>query len=211
MDNITYEICVDSLDKALDAQNKGADRIELCEELIIGGITPSKNLILSVRKNLNIKIHALIRPRGGNFVYNDYELKQMENDILFCRDYKIDGIVFGILDKENKIDKINCKKLVDISRPMQTTFHKAFDVVKNPIKALEDIIKCGFDRILTSGCKQTAEEGILNLKNFIRIAGNKIIIMPGGKIRKENLGNILNKTGAKEIHSSSSVIIKKLF
>lgn len=196
------EIACFNLESCLIAQKAGADRIELCENYKTGGITPSENLIQQARKNLQIDLFVMIRPRDGNFIYSDQEFEQMKAQILFCKQNNCNGIVFGILNQGNKVNKKRCKELVELAKPMQCTFHRAFDEVENSKEAMEEIIYCGFKRILTSGRQKTAVEGAELIKNLITKAKDKIIIMPGGGIRSFNFSQIL-KTGASEFHSAS--------
>ncbi|MBI5404084.1 MAG: copper homeostasis protein CutC [Ignavibacteriae bacterium] len=205
---VKYEIACFDFESAMLAQKAGADRVELCSNQPEGGVTPSYGLIDLARKNLHIDLNVIIRPRGGNFVYTDSELNIMENDILVCKELGINGVVFGVLNEDKTIDKTVNSELVQIASPLATTFHRAFDETPDAMKALEDVIDCGFTRILTSGQKISAIEGTKLISGLIEAAGQKIIIMPGGGIRKENIKELIQITKAKEYHSSSTGIIK---
>ncbi len=196
------EIACFNLESCSIAQKAGAHRIELCENYSVGGITPSQNLILQARKTLQINLFVMIRPREGNFTYSDSEFEQMKSQIVFCKQNNCDGAVFGILTKENTVDKKRCKELVELAKPIPCTFHRAFDVIENSDQALEEIIDCGFSKILTSGRQKTVIQGIELIKNLITKAKGRIIIMPGGDIRSSNFSQIL-KTGASEFHSAA--------
>jgi copper homeostasis protein len=204
---IKFEIACFDFESAMIAQDAGADRIELCVNQTEGGVTPSYGLIELARKNIQIDLNVIIRPRGGNFLYTDFEYEIMENDILICKSLGINGVVLGILNEDNTIDKIRNSELVQFAYPMTTTFHRAFDKTPDAMKAMETVIDCGFTRILTSGQKPTAFEGAKLISGLVKSAGRKIIIMPGGGVRKENINDLINITKAKEYHSSSTKII----
>ena len=200
---MALEIACFNLESCLIAQQAGASRIELCSNYELGGITPSKELISEVRKKINIDLFVMIRPRGGNFNYSEKEFLQMQETILFCKEQNCDGVVFGILNKNNEIDVERCAKLVSLAKPMQCTFHRAYDECSYPEKALKEISDCGFSRLLTSGGKGNAIENLSQLKHLIDRSKNKITIMPGGGIRSENIFEIIDQTGAKEFHSAA--------
>jgi copper homeostasis protein len=196
------EIACFNLESCLIAQKAGAHRIELCENYKAGGITPSEQLILEARRKIQTDLFVMIRPRGGNFIYSEIELEEMRSQIEFCKELKCNGFVFGILTSENKVDSIRCKELVELAKPLPCTFHRAFDEIENQEEALEEIIKCGFKRILTSGKKKTAIEGSSKIVDLIQRSKNRIQIMPGGGIRSTNISE-LKKTGATEFHSAA--------
>jgi copper homeostasis protein len=202
------EICVDSLESAIKAQRAGADRIELCMALSEGGITPSYGLIKQCLENLDIKVNVIIRPRGGDFLYNGTEFDTMKQDIVFCREIGVNAVVSGVLNPDGSVDVSRTRELVDLARPMSFTFHRAFDVCADYEQALEAIISCNADRILSSGGESTAEAGMDLLKKLIRQAADRIIIMPGSGINPDNLEKIISYTGAKEVHASASVLIE---
>lgn len=194
------EICVDSVISALNAQEAGAHRIELCDNLEEGGTTPGPGKIIEVRKNVDIDVNVLIRPRGSDFLYSEIEYDVMRRDIEFCGESGVDGIVIGILLKDGNIDVGRTAKLAEIARPMSVTFHRAFDMSADPVKGLEDIIKTGAGRLLTSGMKNKAHEGISLIQKLVNDAGRRIIIMPGSGINETNIAEIARGTGANEFH-----------
>ena len=184
---IKIEICCTSIDAALMAEKYGANRIELCSELFFGGITPSIGLIESCIKELKIPIRVLIRPRGGNFNYSDSEIKVIINDIVRLKDLGVEGVVIGLSDKKGQIPLNKLEKILNIiDGKMKLTFHKAFDYLKRPFKDLKTIIDFGFDTILTSGRKKTAEEGINFINKLRKVANTEISIMPSGGINPQN-------------------------
>jgi copper homeostasis protein len=197
------EIACFNLESAVIAQRAGADRIEFCSDYSVGGVTPSFEEIAVARKQISIPLFVMIHLRIGEYVYTHSEIEEMKEAILFCKASGIDGVVFGILDADGNVDTEKCKELVALASPMKTTFHRAFDVVKNPTDAIEDIIACGFSRILTSGQKPSALAGADLISSLIRKAKDRIIILPGGGIRSSNISEIKEKTGAKEFHSAA--------
>jgi copper homeostasis protein len=207
---IKYEIACFDYESAVLAEKAGADRIELCRDKNAGGITPSHEVIAEAKSNIRIPVNVIIRPRGGDFCYNNSEFEIMKDDISYCRSVGINGVVFGILLPGYGIDEERNKLLVELAKPMQTTFHRAFDHTIEQEKSLEKIIECGFNRILTSGSKTNAVEGALWISKLINIAGEKVIVMPGGGIRKENINFIYKSTNALEFHSSSKEIINSI-
>jgi copper homeostasis protein len=201
--NFRLEICSDSVESAIIAQEAGADRIELCASLIEGGVTPSYATILAAREELHIPVHVLIRPRSGDFLYSEQEYELMKREIVFCRQSGIDGVVLGILRMDGSVDYERTSRLVDVSWPMSVTFHRAFDLCYEPEKGLHDIISCGAHRVLTSGQKNTAAEGTDLISMLVKSASGKIIIMPGSGINESNVSSIAEKTGASEFHMSA--------
>ena len=200
------EICANSYQSALNAQNAGADRIELCSELSVGGITPSYGLLKEVSEQLTILVNVLIRPRSGDFYYTDDEFLQMKSDIKTCKELGLNGIVSGVLNKDNSIDIARTKELIEFSKPLSFTFHRAFDCVSNPQESLIQLIDLKADRILTSGLQEKAENGIQLLIELQKLAENKLIILPGSGIIPTN-AILFKETGFKEIHTSASKII----
>ncbi len=194
------EICVDSVESAINAQVAGADRIELCNNLPEGGITPSYGTIFSARENLDIGLHVIIRPRGGDFLYSDTEFDIMRRDIEMCGEAGIDGIVIGILLATGSIDTDRTAKLIEFAHPMSVTFHRAFDMCIDPVRGLEDIITTGASRLLTSGQKDKATEGTGLIKMLVKQAGSRIIIMPGSGLDETNIAETARATGASEFH-----------
>jgi copper homeostasis protein len=197
------EVACFNLESCLIAQRSGAKRVELCENYSVGGITPHEELISKARKELEIDLFVMIRPREGNFIYSEIELEEMRSQIEFCKEEKCDGIAFGILTEKNKVDVEACKELVELAKPMECTFHRAFDEIKNSEEALENIIRCGFSRILTSGKGSAAQNGIEAIQRLIHKANKRIIIMPGGGIRSSNISELLHRTVATEFHSAA--------
>ncbi len=203
MSRIIIENCANSAASCLEAQKGGAHRVELCAGMPEGGTTPSYGEILAARKNINIALNVIIRPRGGDFLYSDQEIEIMKSDIKMAKELGADGVVFGCLTPEGKVDKTKCEYLLKQCQGLNTTFHRAFDATCDPSQALEDIIELGFDRILSSGCKATAYEGRFLLKELIIQANSRIIIMPGCGINENNIKEIRDTTGAHEFHSSA--------
>lgn len=196
-----------NIESCILAQTSGANRIELCDNPGEGGTTPSYGFIKAAREVLKIDLFPIIRPRGGNFFYSNDEFEIMKNDIQVCKDLGCDGVVFGLLKTDATVDKERCKELVKLAYPMSATFHRAFDRVTNSEKALEDVIECGFERILTSGFYPTAMEGKENLQKLIQQADKRIIIMPGSGVRSSNIKEIAESTGAVEFHSSARKLV----
>lgn len=203
--SILLEISLDSVESAMAAERGGAQRVELCDNLAGGGTTPSMKTIELVRRNITIGLHVMIRPRVGDFFYSDSEFEIMKKDIAAVKKLGVDGIVFGILKNDRTIDKDRIKMLADLAKPMNTIFHRAFDVVADPVQALQDVISSGCDRLLTSGQQQTAEEGIPLIAQLIKQAKDRIIIMPGCGVDVQNAKDILDRTGATEIHIGTAV------
>lgn len=199
------EVPVFDIESARIAQNAGAHRIELCSSMADGGITPSYGTILKAREILNIPVFVMIRPRGGNFTYSINEIEIMHSDIAFCRQTGIDGVVFGVLTKDGQVDQSVCKQLIQGAGNMQCTFHRAFDRTIDPLHALEDIVDCGFHRILTSGQKNTAPEGIELIAKLVKVAAGRIIIMPGSGVNEMNLQHLHQVCKAQEYHSSAKI------
>ena len=200
------EICTNSYQSAKNAQEAGAHRIELCQELSVGGITPSYGLLKQVIENLEILVFVLIRPRSGNFVYSDAEFKTMKSDIQLCKDLGCQGIVSGVLNADKTIDLKRTKELVELSKPLPFTFHRAFDEVSNPKEALEQLIGLGIERVLTSGQETSAEKGIVLLKELNGISKGRIIILAGRGVLAKN-ANAFKMIGLQEIHSSASKVV----
>ncbi len=185
------------------AQRAGANRIELCDNPADGGTTPSYGFIKAARKKLAIDLFPIIRPRAGDFFYSDDEFSIMKNDIKVCKDLGCDGIVTGLLLADGTIDKQRCTQLVELAYPMEVTFHRAFDRTADAMSALEDVIKTGCTRILTSGLHKDATSGGAIIKNLVKNAEDRITIMPGSGLRSENIIEIATVTGATEFHSSA--------
>lgn len=197
------EICAGSVASAVAARDGGAQRIELCAALEVGGVTPSAGLIAEARKVEGLVLNVIIRPRGGDFLYDDYEIACMEEDIRTCKSLGVDGVVIGALTANGDIDTATCKRLIKVADGMSVTFHRAFDMCRNPQKALEELIALGCHRVLTSGQAPTAEAGIELLSKLVEQADGRIIIMPGCGVNSNNAAKILQATGANEIHASA--------
>ncbi|MCB5229648.1 MAG: copper homeostasis protein CutC [Candidatus Cloacimonetes bacterium] len=204
---IILEICADSPDAAFLAERNGADRIELCAALDVGGITPSEGMIRIVRQHLQIPLMVLIRPRMGDFCYSKDELAVMKADVKWAKDLGVDGVVFGILEPNGNLDLERVQELVQLAQPLSVTFHRAFDFCVNPLQALEGLISMGIDRILTSGQQQTAMQGASLIRELMDKAGERIIVMPGSGINSGNVIELLELTHAREIHLSASHMV----
>ncbi|KAL7841861.1 hypothetical protein SRHO_G00255520 [Serrasalmus rhombeus] len=197
------EVCVDSVESAINAERGGAGRIELCSSLLEGGITPSIGLLQVVKENVQIPVYVMIRPRGGDFLYTDREVEVMRRDVELMKIHRADGLVLGALTEDGRVDAELCMELLAVCRPLPVTFHRAFDMVHDPSVALETLVSLGFERILTSGCDSSALEGLPLIKRLVEQAKGRIIIMPGGGITERNLQRILEGSGAQEFHCSA--------
>jgi len=198
---ILEAVCFNS-GSVLAAASGGADRIELCAAPSEGGITPSHAMIRWALSAVTIPVFIMIRPRGGDFLYSREEVEIMKQDILECRSLGVPGVVFGILKKDGSVNFTLCKELVKLAHPMSCTFHRAFDMTKDKIPALEDVIGCGFERILTSGGEQSAQQGKQLIAELHRKAGGRIIVMPGGGVNVTSIETLAEFTGLKEYHVS---------
>jgi len=206
---VLLEVCANSVTSAIAAQEGGAGRVELCENLHEGGTTPSHGQILMARKKLHIKLYVLLRPRSGDFLYTNLEYDVMTADLRYCIEAGCDGVVIGILNADGTIDKERCTALVTMAKQwgLGVTFHRAFDICADMDRALEDIIEMGCERILTSGGKITAIEGLGTIANLIKKADSRITIMPGSGINEKNVGDVVQFTGAIEVHSSARMSV----
>ena len=193
------EVCAESYEYALKAEKAGADRIELCKDLHLDGLTPDYESAKKTIDTLDIPVFILIRPRGGDFIYSHEEFELMKSDIIKFKEMGCKGIVSGVLNNDNSIDIKKTKELVELSRPLEFTFHRAFDKVNNPLNEIENLIELGIDRVLTSGQKEKAIDGLVLLKQLNSISKNRIKIMPGSGINKSNIVNFVN---FEEIHGS---------
>lgn len=201
---MTIEIVVYNIESALRAQEGGADRIELCDNPAEGGTTPSFGTIEAVRQNVNMDVYVMIRPRGGDFHYSNYEFHSMKRDIDQCQKISVDGVVFGILNEDGTLDKKRCKELIDRARPLKVTCHRAFDMTRDPFEALEACIEVGFHRILTAGHQTTALKGVDLIAQLITKANGRIAIMPGSGVNENTVEELVRKTKANEIHFSAT-------
>ena len=194
------EICVDSVEGVRAARDAGASRVELCASLIEGGITPSRGMIRQARAVSGIKLHVIIRPRGGDFLFSDSEFDVMAADIETAKAEGADGVVIGQLTADGMIDVARTRELMAIARPMAVTFHRAFDMTPDPVAALETLIGLGIDRVLTSGQEASVLEGLPFITELVKRAGDRIIVMPGGGITPRNVERIVSTAKPKEIH-----------
>lgn len=194
------EVCVDSVESAIAAERGGADRVELCSNLLEGGVTPSAGLIAAVRQAISIQLQVMIRPRGGDFFYTGNEIGVMRHDIKAAKELGADGVVLGILDLEGNVDAKRTGGLVELARPLTATFHRAIDLSRDLFIALQTLIDLKIDRVLTSGGEQTAVEGKRTIARLVRDAAGRIVVMPGSGIQEENVRRLIEETGAREIH-----------
>lgn len=199
------EIACFNLESALIAQENGADRIELCNGIKVGGTTPTVAIIENAKQNVSVHLYVMIRPRGGNFVYSDEEFQLMKQDILKIKTIGVTGFVFGILTNNNTIDIEKNKELIDLAKPIPCTFHRAFDAVENYKKALENVIECGFSTVLTSGTFSNVMEGKNVLRELVIQAKDRITIMPGGGLRSTNISELDELVNANFYHSSAII------
>ncbi len=201
------EACVESVESAVAAEAGGAGRVELCAALLEGGLTPSAGAIGLARERLSIGLHVIIRPRGGDFLYTDDEHAVMLRDIDVAKHAGADGVVIGVLDADARVDEARTRELVVCARAgaMSVTFHRAFDMTRDPFAALETLVDIGVDRILTSGQEESAMAGLELLRDLVKRAGDRIIIMPAGNIHESNVEKIARETGAKELHVTGFV------
>lgn len=199
---MNIEICCNSIQSAANAKAAGATRIELCQDLENGGTTPSYATIRQCVQNLQLDVFVLVRPRSGDFCYNNLEIEAMAEDVRMCKELGVAGIVIGFLNEDGTINTALTRRFVELAAPVPVTFHRAFDRCTDWHRALEEVIDCGCARILTSGCKPTAMEGKDNLRDIIRQAGDRITILVGSGVRPENVRELIAYTGAQEVHGS---------
>ena len=208
----TFEICVDSVESAINAQRGGATRLELCSNLIIGGTTPTRSLFEEVRKRVNIPINVLIRPRFGDFLYSDYEIDIIKNEVKMFRELGVDGMVIGALTKNGEVDLENLKKFIDKAQNIPITFHRAFDVCKNPVKAFHQLQKLGIRNILTSGQAENSLKGKKLLRELVELSNENneydTEILVGAGLNAGNIAEIANFTGAVNFHFSAKKVKK---
>ena len=197
------EICANSFQSAKNAQEAGADRIELCTSLSVGGLTPDHDLIKKVLNELCIETFILIRPRSGNFVYSKEEFETMKQDIIAAKAFGCHGIVSGVLNKDCTLDLARTRALVELSKPLPFTFHRAFDEVIDPLETLDQLIRLDVDRVLSSGQKESAPKGITLLNRMQQSVEEKMIILPGSGILPENV-SLFKENGFVEVHASAS-------
>lgn len=202
MEKAVIEVVIDSVHSAIAAAEGGASRVELCDNLFEGGTTPSAGTIQVVKEQIGIGVNVMIRPRGGDFLYSELEFEIMKKDIEMAKSFGADGVVFGILKEDGRVDRRRCLELINRSRPLNVTFHRAFDMLIDPFQALEELISMKVDRVLTSGQENSAFEGAELLSKLVEKAGDQIIVMPGGGITERNIAKIKEITKAKEYHIS---------
>ncbi len=195
-----------TIDACIAAQQMGVHRIELCDNPGEGGTTPSYGFIKAARKNGDIELYPIIRPRGGDFLYTADEFEIMKADVQLCKGLGCDGVVIGMLDTYGSVDKIRCSQLVETAYPMGVAFHRAFDRVKEAAEGLEDLIEIGCERVLTSGMVPNALDGAASIAAMVQQANGRIIIMPGSGVRSENILQIARVTGANEFHTSARML-----
>jgi copper homeostasis protein len=200
------EIAVDTLDRALAAERGGAHRIELCRELSSGGLTPSVSSMRSAREQVRLPIFVMIRPRAGDFAYSEAEFAEMQRDVTLAARMGMDGLVLGILADNGRIDIERTRQLVELARPLPVTFHRAFDVSADLHRSLEDVIRTGAVRVLTSGGAASAHAGVGCLTNLVETASTRIVVVPGGGITVMNVAHIAKTTGAREFHAGLSSV-----
>ena len=201
---ILLEICAQSYVSAIIAQTAKADRIELCAALEVGGLTPSLSLIRAVRRDLTLPICVLVRPRAGDFVYTDEEFDIMKNDVIWCRDNGIDGVVVGCLDENNELDAPKMKALARLAYPMEVVCHRAFDRTPSPSLSLDKLISWGYDRVLTSGGAKNAVEGTAELARLVQQAAGRMGILACGTVRSVNVAELVRNTGVQQVHSAAT-------
>lgn len=202
------EICVEGIDGLVAAQQAGADRVELCASLLEGGLTPSLGVIREALRIATIPFHVIVRPRGGDFLYSELEFRSMLEDVKVLRDMGVAGVVIGCLTPEGTIDEVRTKTLVDAARPMAVTCHRAFDMTCDYRAALEALIRCGVDRVLTSGQRDTAQEGCAILKDITDLANGRIIVMGCGALDTGNIAQVRKASGVDEMHFAALKTIK---
>jgi copper homeostasis protein len=202
---VTLEVCIDSVESAIAAQEGGADRVELCADLDHGGVTPSIGLTRAVRGHVSLKVHVMIRPRAGDFCYSHLECDVMKNDIEAMKALGVDGVVVGVLTREATIDVVRMSEFVGLARPLSITFHRAFDDCVDPVAALTDLRRLGVDRILTSGGQPSAEAGVETLAALVHAGASSVRIIAGGGITLRNVSDVIAKSGVDEIHVLSAV------
>lgn len=203
------EISVESVEAAAAAERGGASRIEFCSNTRVGGTTPSDDLSRTVRERVSLPIFSMVRPRGGDFFYSEAEFEVMRRDVEAAKECGMDGVVLGLLKGDGKVDVARTKQLVELARPLPVTFHRAFDDCVDLRRSLEDVIATGATRLLTSGGKPTAPEALGVLGELVRIAGERLVVMPGSGLRSGNIREAVAKTGAREFHAGLSSVVAK--
>jgi copper homeostasis protein len=200
MSHVLLEICCGGIDDAVEAEKGGADRVELCSALFLGGLTPSLGTILEAKRRLKIPVMVMVRPRGGGFAYSQAEFATMERDAEAAVENGADGVVFGILQSDGRVDSARCERIRRLIGTRQAVFHRAFDVTPDPFEALEQLVDLGIRRVLTSGQKDSVPEGVELIKKLIERAGDRIEILPGGGIQAWNVKKVVERTGCRQVH-----------
>lgn len=203
-----FEVCIDSVEGAMAALQAGAQRVELCDNLVEGGTTPSLGMVELTCRSASLAVNVMIRPRGGDFVYSDLELEVMKYDIEAVKKSGAKGVVFGLLTPDGRIDNQRTAQLIALARPLSVTFHRAFDLCMDPAQALEDLIDLGVDRLLTSGQKAGALEGAACIKSLVDQARGRIIILAGGDVNERTLPLIAAQTGVSEVHFAARQLVE---
>ncbi len=205
--SVVLEVCADSVESALAAQRGGAHRIELCSGLIEGGTTPSSGLISTVRSKVSIPICVMLRPRSSDFCYGPDDFETMEQDVLTVKQLGADGVVFGILKEDGRVDLERTRHLVQLARPLKVTFHRAFDMSRDLGESLQALITAGVDRVLTSGGEQRVEDGLSAVRALATAAAGRITIMAGGGITESNAHRVITAAGVRELHASAAATV----
>ncbi len=200
MPGVMIEVCIEGVDALLAAQSAGANRVELCASLLEGGLTPSFGTIQEALRCAEIPVHVMIRPRGGDFLYSEVEYATMRTDVEVCREAGAQGVVIGCLTADGQVDVGRTRELVGLAGPMSVTFHRAFDMTRDPAEALEALIQCGVDRVLTSGQHETALEGLDQLSLLVEQAGGRIIVMGCGELGPDTIGTVREMAHLDELH-----------
>ena len=200
MGKLLFEVCVEGIDAVAAAEAAGADRIELCASLMEGGLTPSFGTIKAALEHAHIPVYPMIRPRGGDFLYSELEFQTMLADVTACREMGVKGVVFGCLTPEAAFDEPRMQALVDAAGPMDTTSHRAFDMTRDPAEAVDALVRCGVKRVLTSGLRDTALEGLDNLARTVKHANGRLIVMACGGLTADNIAKVREATGVREMH-----------
>jgi copper homeostasis protein len=206
-EQVLIEVCVDSVASAVAAERGGAARVELCSDLVEGGVTPSAGLIEVVRSKISIGLQVIIRPRGGDFCYGPEEFEVMQKDVALAKDLGADSAVFGVLDANGHIDTRRTQELIDRARPMRVTFHRAFDMSADLFRSLEDVCATSADRLLTSGGERDCLQGADTIARLVKGSRGRITIMACGSIAHDNVAEILERTGVSEIHVGLSTLV----
>lgn len=203
----TFEVAVDSIESALIAQDSGTNRVELCADLGIGGITPSYGMVAVAKARLHIPIHVIIRPRRGDFLYTEAEFEIMRHDIEYAKSVGVNGVVIGILQADGNIDVDRTRVLVELARPLSVTFHRAFDLALDPHRALDELMDLAVDTLLTSGQQPNAAQGLPLIADLVKQSAGRITIMPGSGINPNNIKKIVDGSGADTFHFSGKAAV----